>query len=91
MKSERFFSLASVDVMLCDLFKASMDFEFFRIQVHASGFDLCHIQHIVDEVQEVLSILLDEAQVIVHVIGEVTVQSFEYYVGKAKDRVEWRA
>ena len=56
-----------------------------------SRFDLRHIQYIVDEVQKVLTVLLNEAQIVIHIFGQFTVQAFEHHVGKAEDGIQWRA
>ncbi len=74
-----------------DFFEQFVDVEAFGVQVHAPGFDLGHIQHVVDQVQQVLPVFLDQAQVVVHVFGQRAVESFEHHIRKAEDGIERRA
>ena len=57
-----------------------IDFKLFEVQVHTPGFDLRHVEHIVDQVQQVLAIPLDQAQIVIHVLRQWSVYAFEDHI-----------
>src|SRR5262249_8284378 len=55
-----------------------------------TGLDLCEIEHIVDQVEQVATVDLNALHDAAHAIGDLTVDSIENQFGVAKDSVQRR-
>src|SRR6185503_12441116 len=59
-----------------------------RVEGHLAGFDLGHVEDVADQVEQVLAVLLDDTQIVLHLAGQVAVDPFQHDLGKAEDRVQ---